>query len=126
MEFYHIPSPTRAIVSTPRIELDMEAAIGRMGDKEIYLEIAFYFADQLPKSVDELRKALEKELMLEATRFAHSMKSNCATVGAEALRQECYALEKLCASGEVAAARAAFAALSPRLAVLRRILLALT
>lgn len=112
-------------MSTLHIELDMDAAIDRMGDKEIYLEIALYFADQLPKSIEELDKALQGARMPEATRFAHSMKSNCATVGAETLRQECYTLEKLCSSGEVDSARAAFEALTPKLTDLRQALLSL-
>ena len=109
-------------MNTSHIELNMEAAMERMGDREIYLEIALFFADQIPFSLEQLDEALEKGSMGEARRFAHSMKSNCATVGADALREECYALEKACLSENIAAARKAFISLRPRLEELRRIL----
>lgn len=101
------------------LRLDVDEAVERMGDKETYLEISRYFAAHLPNSVLRLREALESEDMAAATRMAHSMKSNCATVGAESLRERCFALEKLCREGEVLMARELFAGLEPHLLAMR-------
>lgn len=101
------------------LRLDVDEAIERMGDKETYLEISRYFAAHLPDSVMKLHQALEQGDMPNATRMAHSMKSNCATVGAECLRERCYALENLCRQGDLVLARELFASLESHLLAMR-------
>lgn len=106
--------------------LNYEEALERMGnDREVYLEIARFFADNLPASLQLLVSALNNNSAEEARRFAHSLKSNCATVGAEELREQCYTLEVLCRNGDLEKARACYSALVPRLMCLRDKLLAL-
>ena len=105
--------------------LNLDEAIKRMGDREIFLEISRYFALRLPEALAELKFALEAGDIAEATRYAHSMKSNCSTVGAEEMQEQCRALEKLCRQGEIDSARKFYAELAPQLLALRDILLAL-
>lgn len=108
------------------VVLNVAEALERMGnDEEVYREIAHYFADNLPKSLQSLRQALDRNQVDEARRFAHSLKSNCATVGAEELRAQCYELEALCRGEDLAEARRLYALLVPRLMFLRDRLLAL-
>lgn len=101
------------------LSLDVDGAIERMGDKETYLEISRYFAAHIPNSISGLQAALEKSDLQGAMRMAHSMKSNCATVGAELLRERCGALEKLCREGELVMARELFSSLRPHLMAMR-------
>jgi len=100
-------------------------AIERMGDEEIYREIAHYFAGHLEESLRDLGEALDRADTESAGRFAHSMKGNCATVGAEAMRENCLTLEQLCRSGALEAARAQYAGMAPKMLALREVLLAL-
>ena len=118
--------------------LDMDAAIDRMGDREIYLEIAHCFADNLPAALDALDAAICDLDMPTATRLAHSLKGNCSTVGAEELRAACLSMEQLCRAASTtpetategdpnpaqgpAEARRQFDALCPRLLALRETL----
>lgn len=105
--------------------LNIEEAIERMGDREIYLEIARFFASHLQESLKNLALALNNADAVEATRLAHSLKGNCATVGADLLRDQCLALEKLCRDGNLAQAHTVYADLAPRLLALRDKLAAL-
>lgn len=109
-------------MSSHSIVLNMDEAIDRMGDKDIFLEIARYFASRLPEAIEELRLALEAGETEQATRYAHSMKSNCAAVGAEDLREQCRELEAACRRGAVAEASALYSSLVPELLALRAIL----
>ena len=112
-------------MTSEHVFLNMDEAIERMGDKEIYLEISRFFATRLPEALTELQVALDEANIADATRFAHSMKSNCGTMGAELLRDECFTLEKLCRAGELEPARTLFAQLVPQLWALQKALLAL-
>jgi HPt (histidine-containing phosphotransfer) domain-containing protein len=105
--------------------LNVDEAIARMGDRDIYLEISQLFAGQLPHSLDDIDRALAGGEIDDAARLAHSMKSNCATVGADELRERCYALELLCRSGNIDASRRAFAECRDELASLAPTLLAM-
>lgn len=102
--------------------LDSESAIERMGDKEIYIEIAHCFADNLDNTLASLAGALDAADMENATRFAHSLKGNCSTVGAEELRQSCLLLEQTCRRGEREEALRLFGELRPKLSALRAVL----
>lgn len=106
--------------------LQYDEALKRMGDdREVYLEIARYFASTLPDSLQALKEALASEQADKARRLAHSLKGNCATVGADDLRAQCYTLELLCRNEELDKARICHAALTPQLLRLRDKLLAL-
>ncbi|MDL2290748.1 Hpt domain-containing protein [Desulfovibrio sp. OttesenSCG-928-F20] len=113
-----------AKTSRPGVLLNLAEALERMGnDQEVYCEIAHYFAENLPKSLQCLMEALDRDEAETARRIAHSLKSNCATVGAEYLRSQCYNLEVLCRSGELAKARDCYVQLMPQLMHLRDALL---
>ncbi|MDR2160661.1 MAG: Hpt domain-containing protein [Desulfovibrio sp.] len=111
-------------MSASRIVLNTEAALERMGDMEIYAEIAHCFAANMEKYLEDLCRALERADMPAATRLAHSLKGNCGTVGAEELRLDCLRLEQICRAEDKAAAAALFGELRPRLLELRGILAA--
>lgn len=102
------------------LRLNVDEAVERMGDKETYVEISHYFAAHLPESLSQLQNALDRGDLESATRLAHSMKSNCATVGAEHLRERCQALEKLCREGDLPMARELFSSLEQHLLAIRQ------
>ena len=112
-------------MSSDPICLNLDEAIKRMGDREIFLEISRYFASRLPEALEELNVALNTGDIAEATRYAHSMKSNCSAMGAEQLQEQCRALEGICRQGEIDDAKKLYAELVPRLLALRSALLAL-
>lgn len=97
-------------------------AVERIGDEEIYREIAHYFAEHLEGSLNELTNALADGDTGTAARLVHSMKGNCATVGADVMRGQCLILEKLCCSGNLEEARSHYADLRPKMLALRDLL----
>ncbi len=109
----------------PHGTLHIDEAVDRMGDRELYLEIAHFFAGAIPASKGNLENLLRAANWVEARRLAHSLKSNCAAVGADDLRGIAYKLETACRDGDGAAASAAFKDLCVRLDSLREALLAL-
>lgn len=104
---------------------DREAALDRMGSKELYIEIARVFADALPRTEAAIDAAMGAKAWPEACRLVHSLKSNCAAVGAEELRGKVYALEKACAGADAETAAGLFGGLRQELRALREELLAL-
>lgn len=106
----------------PPVALNLEEAIERMGDKEVYLEIARYFASHLEQTLADLGTALRENNVEDATRLAHSLKGNCATVGADALREECLRLERLCREGALDEALPLYQELIPKFLDLRSLL----
>lgn len=103
----------------------MDAAVDRMGSQELYVEIARVFARSLPETEKAIAEAMGKSALAEARRLAHSMKSNCATMGAECLRSRISTFEKACAAGDEAEANKLFPSLCDGLHALREELLAL-
>ena len=110
-------------MSNKTIILDIDGAIERMGDAEIYREIAHVFAERLEATLAEIQGSIDAEDAPASTRFAHSLKGNCATLGAEVLREKSLELELLCKAGEFAKANAFFQALRPELLRLKMALL---
>ncbi|SBV99571.1 putative Hpt protein [uncultured delta proteobacterium] len=108
-----------------RLLHDMETALDRMGSWDLYVDIARAFADSLPETEAAIAGAMEQCAWPEARRLVHSLKSNCAAVGAEELRSRVYLLEKACADGDAATATQLFPALCEELRDLRAELLAL-
>ena len=106
-------------------DLQTAEAIDRMGDRGLYLEVARYFAQVMPATISELTAAFEAQNWPEMRRLAHSLKSNCAAIGAEDLRGIAYALERACHDGDGDGAKEHFTALCPQLEQLRLLLLAL-
>ncbi len=104
------------------IRLDLETAIERMGGKDIFLEIARFFAARLPETLGEMEAALQTGDMPALTRLAHSCKSNCAGVGAEEERGLCLALEQAARAEDKTGATAALDRLRARLPLLKEAL----
>ena len=108
-----------------RLLLDMEAALDRMGGRELYADIAHAFADSLPGTEAAIAEAMGKCAWPEARLLVHSLKSNCAAMGAEALRCRVHLLERACADADGTTAARIFPALREELRALRAELLAL-
>ena len=104
---------------------DIDTAIDRMGSRDLYVEIARSFADALPETENAIADALKRCAWPESRRLVHSLKSNCAAMGAEELRQRVYTLEMACAEGNKDIAHSLFIPLRGDLHVLRDELLAL-
>ncbi len=102
------------------VRLNVDEAIERMGDREIFMEIARFFAGQLPESIRDLERALVEGKLEDAGRMAHSLKSNCATMGAELLREKCQSMEHKCRDGDNSGAREMFFSLKPSFTELQR------
>ena len=81
-------------------ELNTKDAIDRIGDADIYKEIAQSFACHIPLYLMQINNLLLQNHIEAATRIIHSVKSNCATVGAEDLRERFASLEKIAAQGK--------------------------
>ncbi|MDR2076020.1 MAG: Hpt domain-containing protein [Desulfovibrio sp.] len=112
-------------MNKPYLVLDTEAAVERMGDREMYGEIARAFARNMGNALRDLTRALREGDMPAACRFAHSLKGNCDTVGAGNMRQACLRLEQYCREEKADKARSLFEDLRPKLLELREILIAL-
>lgn len=118
------PTPVRN-ASADNCAINEGDAVDRIGDRSIYLEIAHYFGSNMEQSLANLDEALGRGDMETATRLAHSFKGNCATVGADSMRERCYALERLCREKHLEDARILFAEIAPGLTLLGEKLLQL-
>lgn len=108
-----------------RLLHDKDAAVDRMGSMDLYVEIARAFAEALPETEAAIAEAMDKKAWAESRRLVHSLKSNCAAMGAERLREEVFSLEKACADGDEHAAVPLFASVRDNLRLLRDELLSL-
>ncbi len=107
----------------PGENLRIDEAVERIGDRALYLEIARFFADAIPETRASLGERVQSRDWQEARRLAHSLKSNCAGVGAEETRDVAYKLEIACRDGDGNSAAALFDDLAGRLDGLRKSLL---
>lgn len=110
---------------TTRLLHDMEAALDRMGSWDLYVEIGRAFAASLPVTEQAIADAMGKKSWPDARRLVHSLKSNCAAVGAEKLRGSVHILEMACADADEDSATALFSSLREDLRELRGDLMAL-
>ncbi len=100
------------------IILNKADAIERMGDEELYKEIAHFFGQHIPENLQKLECALKASVAGEggpeqletAMRLSHSFKGNCATVGADEVRPKALELELLCRNNQAEQACQAFPA----------------
>ncbi len=105
-------------MSTISPVINLQGALDRMGDMEIYLEIAEIFAENIPNALRVIEERMAENDLKEVTRIIHSLKGSCATVGAESLAAVCSALEKTCTEGNLSAIQAGYASLKPLLEAL--------
>lgn len=74
--------------------LDVKGALDRLeGDRELFEDIARLFADECPKSISEIRSALDSADFVLLERLAHTLKGSSASMGAESVRQIALGLE---------------------------------
>ncbi len=64
-------------------------------------ELIETFLDEAPKLVSDMQKALKKNDAETFRRSAHSLKSNSASFGAQALAEQCKSLEMLGRAGQL-------------------------
>jgi PAS domain S-box-containing protein len=74
--------------------LDLEGAVGRLyGDEELYAELARAFLEKMPEKRERLRRLHRQSRWPELALIAHTLKGNCANIGAVACRRAAEALE---------------------------------
>ena len=74
--------------------LDVKGVLERLeGDRELFEELVQLFADECPKSISEIRSALDSADFVLLGRLAHTLKGSSASVGAESVRQVALELE---------------------------------
>jgi HPt (histidine-containing phosphotransfer) domain-containing protein len=77
--------------------LDVATALSHMdGLKDLYLDLALQFEQDLMGVVPELQRALSAGLMADAARQMHTLKGTAATLGAMPLSRMAAELEALC------------------------------
>ncbi|HEV2205393.1 MAG TPA: PAS domain S-box protein [Candidatus Acidoferrales bacterium] len=86
--------------------IDWTAALEHMdGDRELLDEVARLFADEWPKTKAELDAALECADFKRSERLAHGLKGAAANLGAKALSESAFVLEKLARASQQQEAR---------------------
>lgn len=89
-----------------------QAFLDSMRGKEAFLNRLFtVFVTEEPKRIDEIREALRQDDREGLRYLAHSLKGSAATMGAEALKDRCKALEVASEGGDPAEVRRRFAEL---------------
>ncbi len=77
-------------------------AIERLaGDVNIHAQACAMFLESWEEKLDRLREGLESGDLEQATLAAHSLKGNCAMIGADPCREAAYLLEKACREKDV-------------------------
>jgi HPt (histidine-containing phosphotransfer) domain-containing protein len=77
--------------------MDVDKALGQLGGlKDLYLELATQFEEDLRNVVPEYRRALSASRLPDAERQMHTLKGTAATLGAMALSRLAADLETVC------------------------------
>ena len=81
---------------------DLSGMMGRlMNDEELVDEVLKEFMLDLPKQVEQLERLIAEEDPYQVGRRSHQIKGMAANVGAEALRERAYELEKAGTAGDM-------------------------
>jgi signal transduction histidine kinase/DNA-binding response OmpR family regulator/HPt (histidine-containing phosphotransfer) domain-containing protein len=103
------PEPDLEVLSPDKTELNRDALHNLLevlgGEFRYLVEVIDSFLEDAPKLLAELDKAVAKEDIDTVRRLAHSLKSNSADFGAEALNKLCAQLEERTRSGRLDGAR---------------------
>jgi HPt (histidine-containing phosphotransfer) domain-containing protein len=92
--------------------INKAAALERVdGDVELYDEIVQVFVDDAPVQLNKLKDALEEPNIEVVHRQAHSLKSSAANIGAEAMSEVAYKMEKSALSESLEVLKSMFAEL---------------
>ncbi|VTR98761.1 multi-sensor hybrid histidine kinase : Histidine kinase OS=Singulisphaera acidiphila (strain ATCC BAA-1392 / DSM 18658 / VKM B-2454 / MOB10) GN=Sinac_7402 PE=4 SV=1: PAS_3: HisKA: HATPase_c: Response_reg: Response_reg: Hpt [Gemmata massiliana] len=112
------PAPVLVTESTPPPRglppaFDRAAALERLGgDEELFTEVAELFCADSQKFLDELQNAVTRGDAATVQRAAHGLKGASGYVGGTGTAEAAAVLEKIGASGDLAAAPGALTALS--------------
>ncbi len=106
--------------------LDHALALERVGgDQGLLREIAVLFLNEYPRSIAEIRQAIESGDAVGLERAAHSLKGSIGNFGAQQAFQAALHLETIGRSGDLSPVREAFDDLVSALDSLRPALVAL-
>ena len=90
------------VVGPAATVLDMKAALERVeGDEELLGELAHLFAEQCPKQLVEVRRAVEAHDAHLIERLAHTLKGSSANLGAPGVSEAALRLEQKARSGDL-------------------------
>jgi two-component system, sensor histidine kinase and response regulator len=111
------PTPTVADTPPPPTELlpalDSDSALERLGgDEELFAEIAGVFRSDVPKMMDEIRRAVAAGDAAWVRRAAHGLKGAAGYVGGKPAANAAAILEKMGESGDLTEATRALDKLS--------------
>jgi two-component system sensor histidine kinase/response regulator len=82
--------------------IDLTAALERLaGDRELFEELAQVFKTECPRIVKQIRLAVAASDEANLERQAHALKGSSANLGATAVSQAAYELEKMARSGDL-------------------------
>lgn len=87
------PSGSSASPAKPALDMAPLLALRDEMDAEFVLDIVNDFLHRAPDQLHDLRQAVEARQVEPASRGAHTLKSNAATLGLLALAETCRALE---------------------------------
>ncbi|HWF39005.1 MAG TPA: response regulator [Candidatus Acidoferrales bacterium] len=110
-------SPDRCLLDLPVPSTwDVQAALSRMeGDRELLEEIVHLFAQECPRTLEEIAGALQANDAALLERLAHTLKGSSANISATALCHTALALEMQARSGDLSKARDAVESLEEEL-----------
>jgi CheY-like chemotaxis protein len=93
-----LPVPSNGgAMDAKAVLIDVDKALGQLGDlKDLYLELAIQFEQDLLNVVPEYRRALSASLLPDAERQMHTLKGTAATLGAMPLSRLAADLETVC------------------------------
>ena len=84
---------------------DLDAALARMeGDRDLLEEIVGLYAEEWPRTIAEIRQAVQAQDAALLQRLAHTLKGSSANIAATGVCQAALALEMLARTGEAAKA----------------------
>jgi signal transduction histidine kinase/CheY-like chemotaxis protein len=110
-------------VATPSPLLDRAAALERLGgDAALLAELVSLFQQDAPRLLSDLHAALNQQDAEALRRAAHSLKGAAAYIGATAISETAYRLERLAANGQLAEASRTLQELEQALSALQAVL----
>jgi two-component system, sensor histidine kinase and response regulator len=102
-----VAAPIPEVPASPPI--DITAALERLeGDRDLLEELAQLFKDECPRTLEEIRGAIEAGDAPLLMRHAHTLKGSSASLSAIPLSQASAELEKIARAGDLADARSLF------------------
>jgi len=99
----------------PEIVAALRRAGEQLGNQELLAQLAGLFTDNAPLRLEEIRGAIGRRDAPRAERAAHTLRTNCAVLGASELAACCGRLEEAAACADFDAASARLAEAEDRL-----------